>query len=231
MASTTIFIIFAAICVIVGFIIGALVALFFSEREKKQMSNAGDLLPEDIDPDQHTQLIRLWRTAGGALLVELNGRVLTDIKQASTAQRLEFEAITEQWFKWLGLRFDLPKTEVKPTPQPTPAVEPAPVYPPVRPSAPPRPTAATANASVVTTPQTPVSSDSMVGQIDEILQDMIRNSDQQQHSVKITQDFREGIIVLLDGARYVGVDGVPDPEIKGLIHAAATEWERRSERD
>nr|QCO92851.1 hypothetical protein [uncultured bacterium] len=226
MPSTTVYILFAVICVIVGFIIGALVTLFFSERDKKQMSKEGGSLPEDIDPDQHTPLLRLWRTADDALLVEMKGRVLSDIKQASTAQRLELEAVTEKWFKWLGLRLDMPKPEATPKPQPAPAAEPAPLRPPV----PSRPVAAIPDVNVILTPPTPVSTDSMVAQIDEIFQDLIRNSDQQQHSVKITQDFREGIIILLDGERYVGVDEVPDPEIKKLIRAAVAEWERRSER-
>lgn len=225
MSSTTIYIIFATICVIVGFIIGALVALFFSEREKKQMGKAGDSLPEGIDPDRHSLLLRLWRSPEDALLVELNGRVLVDIRQASTAQRLQFEAITEKWFNWLGLPLQMPKSEAPSKSQPAAAVEPAPI----RPSVPAQPAAKPGDGKANPVSAAPASAGSMVMQIDEILQDMLRNSDQRQHSVKLTQDFREGIIVLVDGARYVGVDGVPDPEIKRLIHAAATEWEHRSE--
>lgn len=225
MSSTTIIIILASICVIVGFIIGALIALFFSEREKKQMGRAGDSFPEGIDPDRHTLLLRLWRGTEGALLVELNGRVLTDIRQASTAQRLQLEAITEKWFDWLGLPLQMPKNEAPPKPQPAATAEPAPI----RPSVPSRPVAAPGDGNGNSISPAPASAGSMVMQIDEILQDLLRNSDQRQHSVKLTQDFREGIIVLVDGARYVGVDGVPDPEIKRLIHAAATEWEHRSE--
>lgn len=69
----------------------------------------------------------------------------------------------------------------------------------------------------------------MVEEIDEILQDLIDHSDQQ-HSVKLSHDFHDGIVVWVDGARHLGVENVPEPEIQRLIRAAVAEWERRSER-
>jgi hypothetical protein len=224
METITIYIILAFICVTIGFIAGALVAMLFAEREKKQLLQAGDLLPEGIDRDRHTALVRLWRNTDGAVLVELQGRILTDIKQASTAQRLEIEAVTEKWLKWLGVRFEMPKPPTPPRPQPEPVkaqVSASPV-----PDSNPSPIKA--EISIGTVPPVADRPKSMVEQVDEILQDLVTRSGLQ-CSVKITQDLREGIVVWLDGGRYVGVDGVPNAEIQKLIRAAAAEWERRSE--
>ncbi len=227
MQPSSIYFILALICVIVGFIAGALVSTLFSEREKKQMRNEGDLLPEGIDREQFIQLLRLWRKEDGALVTELRGRILTDVKQASTAQRLELEEITEKWQAWLGIRPNGKQPAVQPDPQPAPvektAVQSTPV--PARPAA---PVVESANENHVSPVAPAADGGSMVEQINEILQEGLTLTNQQ-HSVKITQDLREGIIVWFDGGRFVGVDEVPDPAIKKLIRAAAAEWERRSE--
>ncbi len=224
MQPSSLYFILAVICVIVGFIGGALVSTLFSEREKKQMRSEGDLLPEGIDREQYTQLLRLWRDSDGALVTELGGRVLTDIRQASTAQRLELEAITDRWQNWLGVRLNVPRPAAQPEPQPAspekPVVQPVVVPPQVE-----KPDGIPDNGNLVITP---AGSGSMVDQINDILQEGLAHT-RLQHSVKISQDLREGIIVWLDGGRYVGVDEVPDPDVKKLIRAAAAEWERRSE--
>ncbi|GAP15618.1 hypothetical protein LARV_03410 [Longilinea arvoryzae] len=224
MQPSSVYLILAVICVIVGFIGGALVSTLFSEREKKQMRSEGDLLPEGIDREQYTQRLRLWRDADGALVTELRGRILTDIKQASTAQRLELEEITDQWQNWLGVRLNVTRPAAQPEPQPAPAEKPV-VQPVVVPHQPEMPNSNPDNGILVKTPD---GGGSMVDQINDILQEGLVHT-RLQHSVKITQDLREGIIVWLDGGRYVGVDEVPDPDVKKLIRAAAAEWERRSE--
>lgn len=224
MQPTSIYLILALICVIVGFIGGALVSTLFSEREKKQMRSEGDLLPEGIDRETYSPLLRLWRDASGAVVTELHGKVLIDIKQASTAQRLELEEITEKWQSWLGVSLTAAKPAPGADPRPVavekPAVQSAAV--PVREA--PAPVEMEIDPASAAAP----GSGSMVEQINEILQEGLRLTNLQ-HSVKITQDLREGIIVWLDGGRFVGVDEVPDPAVKKLIRAAAAEWERRSE--
>lgn len=235
MDQSTVYIVLAVICIAVGFIGGALISMLFAERDKKQLLKDGDLLPEGIDRETHTALLRIWRAADGNLLIELRGRILAEFRQATTAQRLELESVTDQWLHWLGLNLEIPK----PAPEPKP-----PVFQPVQPSAPsvspimpqavaePLPpqdiagaisTLGKAKLEKASGPKT------MVEQIDEILQELVSRSAFNQRSVKITQDVREGIVVWLDGGRYPGMDSVPDPDIKNMIRAAAAEWERRSE--
>lgn len=224
-------IILGVICIAVGFIAGALVAMLFADRDKKGHGPNVDVLPEGINRETHKPLLRLWRSPNGGLLVELTGRVLTEVKQASTAQRLELEATNEQWLSWLGLPHEVQKVVVESKLQPpVHSVTPSE---PVLPQPAPAPKPAVDVVAAITSP--PVSkpagsAKSMVEQIDEILQELLRQSPHSQRSVKITQDLRDGIVVWLDGGRYPGLDSVPDAEIRKLIRAAAAEWERRSER-
>lgn len=232
MEQSTVYIVLAVICIIVGFIGGALISMLFAERDKKQLRKEGDLLPEGIDRERHTALLRIWRDADGALLIELRGRIIADVKQASTAQRLEIESILEQWLGWLGVDLKIPKSTQEPKLQPLPQPIKPPVTP-VMPQAVAEPLPAPDLAAVISSPVIPkpaVGPKSMVEQIDDILQEIVSHSAFSQRSVKITQDVRDGIIVWMDGGRYPGLDSVPDPEIKKLIRAAAAEWERRSDR-
>lgn len=236
MEQSTVYIVLAVICIIVGFIGGALISMLFAERDKKQLRKEGDLLPEGIDRERHTALLRIWRDADGGLLIELRDRIIPEIKQASTAQRLEIESIMDQWLDWLGVNLKIPKSAQEPKVQLQPQPQPQPIKPPVTPVMPqavaeplPAPDLVAAISSPVI-PKPAVGPKSMVEQIDDILQEIVSHSAFSQRSVKITQDVRDGIIVWMDGSRYPGLDSVPDPEIKKLIRAAAAEWERRSDR-
>ncbi|HWQ04015.1 MAG TPA: hypothetical protein VN452_01525 [Longilinea sp.] len=220
MQPITIYLILAFVFVTIGFIAGALVAMVVAEREKKQLRSSGDQIPEEIDPAQHTALIRLWSAGDGTLLPELHGRVLKDIEQASLEERLELKKINEEWSSWQGTAVVMPAPPVIPAPAST-LNTPLPVH-----IAAPVKTIGIPSVPVVIQPV--AREKTMVEEIDEILQDLVDRSDQQ-HSVKISHDFREGIVVWVDGVRHLGVENVPDPEIQKLIRAAVAEWERRAE--
>ncbi len=226
MQPITIYLILAFVFVTIGFIAGALVALVVAEREKKQLRASGDQIPEEIDRTQHTALMRLWSSADGKLLTELKGRVITEFEQANPEDRQELKEIAEKWSAWQGTTEVVQPPAVEPAPVPAPAPAPARIPPPPVQKPTPVKGMSTPPVPVVVPPL--VREKSMVEEIDEILQDLADRSDQP-YSVKISHDFREGIVVWVDGARYLGVENVPDPEIQKLIRAAVAEWERRSE--
>lgn len=226
MQPITIYLILAFVFVTIGFIAGALVALVVAEREKKQLRASGDQIPEEIDRTQHTALMRLWSGADGQLLTELKGRVITEFEQASPDDRQELKEIADKWSAWQGTMDVVHPPAVELAPVPAPAPAPAQVPPP--------PVQKPRQVKGMNTPPAPVvvqplvREKSIVEEIDEILQDLADRSNQP-HSVKISHDFREGIVVWVDGARHLGIENVPDPEIQKLIRAAVAEWERRSE--
>lgn len=233
MPPTNTLIILGVICIAIGFVAGALIALLFADRDKKTSGVDSDSLPEGISRETHKPLLRLWRVSNGTLVVELGGRVLTNVKQASAAQRLELEAANELWLNWLGMPEEALRTaaliQPQPEPQPKPAARSESVLP--QPLAERRQAPDLVAAIAKPSIEAPVvGPKSMIEQIDEILQELVIHSAQSHRSVKVTQDLRDGIVVWLDGGRYPGLDSVPDAEIRTLIRAAAAEWERRSER-
>ncbi len=70
---------------------------------------------------------------------------------------------------------------------------------------------------------------SIVEQINDILQEMIKDTPLANRMLRLVEDPREGVVVWVGMTHYPGVDSVPDPEIKAALRKAANEWERRTE--
>jgi hypothetical protein len=68
---------------------------------------------------------------------------------------------------------------------------------------------------------------SIVGQIDAILQERLAGTSLSERGVFLTQSPEGGVSVYIGLTRYNGIDDVPDPEIKAAIRAAITEWETK----
>jgi hypothetical protein len=68
---------------------------------------------------------------------------------------------------------------------------------------------------------------SIVHQIDAILQTRIAGTPLEDRGVFLTQSPEGGVIVYVGLTKYMGVDSVPDPEIKAAIRAAISEWENK----
>lgn len=69
--------------------------------------------------------------------------------------------------------------------------------------------------------------ESMVSQIDAILQDHLVGTPLEERGIFLAQAPDGGVIVYVGLTRYNGVEEVPDPEIKAAIRAATTEWEHK----
>jgi hypothetical protein len=68
---------------------------------------------------------------------------------------------------------------------------------------------------------------SIVNQIDSILQMHLVGTPLEERGIFLTQSPEGGVIVYVGLTRYNGIDEVPDPEIKAAIRAAITEWENK----
>lgn len=78
----------------------------------------------------------------------------------------------------------------------------------------------------VRTPDT--ASKSIAAQVDEILQEMLKNSPLAARAIKLMELPGKGMVVMVGLDQYDGVDQVPDDEIRVLIRSAAAEWERQA---
>ncbi len=70
---------------------------------------------------------------------------------------------------------------------------------------------------------------SIVEQINDILQETIKDTPLAGRMIRLVEDPREGVVVWIGLEHFPGVDAVPDPEVKAALRNAANEWERRTE--
>jgi hypothetical protein len=112
----------------------------------------------------------------------------------------------------------LPVTEAIKSSAQSPIVPPLPTYNP-----PPKP------APKIAGDAAPKAKGSMVEQIDDILQEVIQNSDKPDRKIRLVEELKEGVIVWVGNDHYIGIDLVPDPIVKDLIRTAVKEWDRRTE--
>ncbi len=114
-----------------------------------------------------------------------------------------------------------PPTPVEDTRQGAPA-QPAPPPPPASPSP-----AAPKPATIAKEDRPASPADSMVEQIDSILQARLAGTPLEERGIFLTQSPEGGVNVYVGLTRYNGIDDILDPEIKAAIRAAITEWEHK----
>lgn len=106
-------------------------------------------------------------------------------------------------------------------PDPLPPVIPTPrLTHPIHPAAP-KP------ASVAKEDRPVSSANSIVGQIDSILQEQISGTPLEERGVFIAESPGGGVMVYVGLNKYNGVEEVPDAEIKSAIRFAIAEWEKK----
>lgn len=70
-----------------------------------------------------------------------------------------------------------------------------------------------------------VPANSIVSQIDTILQMHLQGTPLEERGIFLTESPEGGVAVYVGLTRYNGIAEVPDPEIKEAIRAAIAEWE------
>jgi hypothetical protein len=65
----------------------------------------------------------------------------------------------------------------------------------------------------------------MVGQIDEVLQEILPDTIYAGQNIHLSEEFTNGVVVWVGAQKYIGIESVPDPEIKALIQSAVRKWE------
>jgi len=98
--------------------------------------------------------------------------------------------------------------------------------PPVRPVSQPVSSSTTPRPSTIAKEDRPsVPANSIVGQIDSVLQARLEGTPLAERGIFLTQSPEGGVNVYVGLTRYNGIDDVPDPDIKAAIRAAISEWE------
>lgn len=68
---------------------------------------------------------------------------------------------------------------------------------------------------------------SIVGQINLVLQEKLVGSPLEGRVISMSQSAEGGVIVTVGASQYLGVDDVPDADVKAVIRAAIAEWEKK----
>lgn len=236
----------------VGFLIGAVLGTWIGGREAASKARKAAEAPKEaapkplLNPLEFEEMVSLWRRKTDGSLVVLRGReIITQSSKLGEEARKQMEQTARDWLVWMGL---LPGKTVKPVPAPAPSAAPAPI--PVSTPAAARAQPAPAPVIYAKAPETkPVSAPtiidsvtqvltptlpdagkplSIVQQINAILQEKLRETELFKRGIRLSEDPREGVIVHIGLERFVGIDAVPDAEVKAVIKAAVADWEQQS---
>jgi hypothetical protein len=192
------------------------------EEQEKQDSPVPAPTPVTIKVDD-PGLLRI-KNENGIMALDLDGeRVDTSALSSDQRKRLiEMLSLMRPWLEG--------KPVTPPPPQPkTATVSPkgsAPIPAPA-PVTPPSPFAAQKTPSIAKEDRPAVSANSIVGQIDSILQQRLEGTPLEERGVFLAQSPEGGVMVYVGLTKYMGVEDVPDPEIKAAIRAAIEEWENK----
>lgn len=208
---------FGALVLLVVAIAAVLLVVLLVRNSRK----SGDVSAPAEEKSRYTAVARLWRDpANNQILVEQDGRILSSASSLNDTQRAVLKTAAQDLLAWAGgtpaangPQISSTRAEPPPktfdreqffTPEPPAAV----ITPPA--------------ASPITPPK------SIVGQIDEVLQEMLAGSNLANSAIRLVEEPRHGVIVWVGLKRYEGIDAVPDEPVRAMIRAAVKEWERRS---
>lgn len=198
----------AAICVVIGFLIGGLVSSLGGKKETNLGREAALKIWRDPEKDQ--------------LVVEIDGEDFDNSIGLNATQRSQVGQIILELNQWLGSR---PISEQTATDLPA---EPTPPAPP-KPRLSINPVNILTNALQADIPKSQLPTESIVAQIDDILQEKLRVSPLQGEAVRLMEWPGKGMIVMIGLEKYDSVEDIPNPVIQEMIHAAVKEWEQGGE--
>jgi 2,3-bisphosphoglycerate-independent phosphoglycerate mutase len=65
----------------------------------------------------------------------------------------------------------------------------------------------------------------IVEQVDEILQDLLKDSPLKAQNIRLTEIYNKGVVVWVGMQYFEGIDAVPNEDVKQLIKTAVKKWE------
>lgn len=196
------------------------------------------ILTPPVDPNR-VVVATLWRELPhGILRADMAGSTIKRANELTADQRSQLKAVQEDLGDWLGpisIAASLAINSVSP-----PAVVPEAtiVGPDVK--IPPQPIVAdvsskkseefnppAANDQPVAPPPDRKTAQSIVSQIDEILQAQIKGTELESRGIRLVESATHGVTVWIGLKAYQGMDAIPDAEINTAIRMAVNEWEAR----
>jgi len=179
--------------------------------------------PETITVDD-PGILRI-KNENGSFALDLDGARVNPISLSPEQRKrlIEMLNVIRPWLE--GRSAPVPAPSAAPPPPPRASQPIAPVQP-ETPPPPARPQSTTPRPVTIAKEDRPAApANSIVTQIDSILQARLTGTPLEERGVFLTQSPEGGVMVYVGLTPYHGVDEVPDPEIKAAIRAAISEWE------
>lgn len=211
------------VCLAIGFLGGRIVNTLRADKKSTPSIEPAPSSPGEPNSPELIHVAGFLRNQeSGPLLVKMDAKIVSSETELSSDQRASLEDLLLELRTWLGYKpFTTEQHPVQELPDQlgedlfgknsgvfTDVVSPMPAMPV---SAPPF-----------------TGSKSIVGQIDDILQEKLQNTAHANRRIRLTEKPNQGVVVQIGLDSFPGIDEVPDPEIRELIHQAVTEWENQA---
>lgn len=205
----------AGICVVIGFLLGGMLS---SLRKEPGSGSSGH---------QRDAVLKVWHEPKhNDLIVELNSKEYGRSVNLTAQQRNQINQIILELNDWLA--YAPPKKQeniLHTTPHAVPGEPSVPETPKPRLSL--NPINVLTNALKADVPKSQLPTESIVTQIDDILQEKLKNSSLKGTPIRLMEWPNKGMVVMIGLDHYDSVDVVPNDEVKNLIRSAVVEWEQR----
>jgi hypothetical protein len=207
--------------IIIGLLLGFMINSLRGDSSKRS-STASEGTPSNIDN------ILLWHDRdSGNLIVDLDGSTFTRSDQMRSDQLARLETCHGQLKRFLGIQETPPQAAT-----PATATQP-PTWKPLAEASQPEPVSIVPPAAVDKKgskrplPE-PIKPLNIIGEIDEILQEMITSTPLEEQKLKLAETPAHTISVWIGKQQYQSIDEVPDDNIKQVLHAAVKKWEDKT---
>lgn len=194
-----------------------------AEEEQEKKDQPAPAQPATIQVDD-PGILRI-KIENGSPTLDLDG-TRVNATSLSSDQRKRLIDLVSMIRPWLEGKPAAVPTLTTPPPLSKPiSVSVQPPAPPAQPTPPPQ--SAPKFSTIAKEDRPLTAANSIVGQIDSILQMRLSGTPLAERGVFLAQSPEGGVIVYIGLTKYMGVDEVPDAEVKAAIRAAIAEWEKK----
>ncbi|MAT43054.1 MAG: hypothetical protein CL609_11975 [Anaerolineaceae bacterium] len=179
-----------------------------SEKEEPVTQNQNESqIPEtkNSPPElERKKLVGFWRDIkSGHLLVQMEDQWFENTKQMDEGLRLRYDRTLREAAQWLDMVLSQPGVEKR--------VE--------------TPNAAASNGQITGLDEPPKRKMTIVEQVDEILQDLLKESPLKEQNIRLSEIYNKGVVVWVGTQYFEGIDAVPHEDVKQIIKTAVKKWE------
>ena len=219
-----------------GFLLGFVVRGFFRRKPKVEKKTEAPKAKPVAKPANRNleEVAHLWRDQrDGRLIFQIDNEYYKRSNELTPKEQKILLKVVMDFYQWLEPPSVVQSQPEEPV-QASVAVEsaPLPVMPPEKPE--PKkvsfsPVQAITQALKADVSAAIIPSESIVVQIDAILQEKLIAADMQKWAVRLAEFPGRGMVVMVGLEQYEGIDAVPYERVRKMIRDAVAEWERRAE--